>query len=128
VSDQLHKPAALLPGKQLPSYTLDRRLGGHKSRSGRGGEGKIFQTLSGPEPPIIRLVVQRYTTELSRLPSWAGIIIIIIIIIVVIIIIIIIIISVTGNQRRERGSIPGRSRNYFFPNHAQIDPEAHKAS
>jgi len=37
VSDQLHAPAALPPGKN-PRYPLDRRLGGTQSRSGRGGK------------------------------------------------------------------------------------------
>jgi hypothetical protein len=39
VTGQLHAPAALLPGKS-PRYPLDRRLGGHHSRSGPGGEEK----------------------------------------------------------------------------------------
>jgi hypothetical protein len=36
VSDQLHAPAILPPGKE-PRYQFDR-LGGPQSRSGRGGE------------------------------------------------------------------------------------------
>jgi hypothetical protein len=46
---------------------LDRRLGEPQSRSGLGGEEKNSQPLSSLEPPIIQLVAQRYTTELSRL-------------------------------------------------------------
>jgi hypothetical protein len=42
VSDQLHAPAALLPGKE-PLVLLDRGLGGPQSRSGRGGEEKNSQ-------------------------------------------------------------------------------------
>jgi hypothetical protein len=49
VSDQLHAPAALFPGKE-PWYPLDRRLGGSQSRSGRGGEEKNFQPPPGIEP------------------------------------------------------------------------------
>jgi hypothetical protein len=60
VSGQLHAPVALLPGK-------DRRLGGPQSQSGRRGEEKSFQPLPRLELPIIQLVAQRYTTELSRL-------------------------------------------------------------
>jgi hypothetical protein len=55
-----------LPVKEL-LYPLDRRLGGLQSRSGRGGEEKNSQLLSGLEPPMIQPVAQRYTTELSRL-------------------------------------------------------------
>jgi hypothetical protein len=40
-------------------------LGGPQSRSGRGGEEKNSQPLPGLEPPIIQLVAQRCTTELS---------------------------------------------------------------
>jgi hypothetical protein len=42
-------------------------LGGPQSRSGCGGEEKNFQPLPGLEPPIIQLVAQRYTAELTRL-------------------------------------------------------------
>jgi hypothetical protein len=37
-----------------------------QSRSGRGGEEKNSQPLSGPEPSIIQPLAQRYTTELSQ--------------------------------------------------------------
>jgi hypothetical protein len=46
---------------------LDRRLGGPHSQYRHGGEEKNSQPLPGLEPPIIQPVVQRYTTELSRL-------------------------------------------------------------
>jgi hypothetical protein len=49
VSGQLHAPAALPPGKE-PQFPLDRRLGGPKSRSGRGGEEKNSQPQPGIEP------------------------------------------------------------------------------
>jgi hypothetical protein len=39
VIGQLHSLIASHPGKS-PPYTLDRRLGGPQSRSGRGGEEK----------------------------------------------------------------------------------------
>jgi hypothetical protein len=55
VSDQLHAPAALTPGKK-PRYLLDRRLGGLQSRSGRGGEDKNSQPRreSNSRTPIIQ--------------------------------------------------------------------------
>jgi hypothetical protein len=63
---QLHAPVTLLPEKE-PCSTLDRRLGGLQSRSGRGSEEKNSQPLPGLEHPIIQPVAQRCTTELSRL-------------------------------------------------------------
>jgi len=66
VSGQFHAPTALPPGKE-PLYPLCRRLSGPQSRSGHGGEEKNSQSLMGLEPPIIQPVVQRHTTELSRL-------------------------------------------------------------
>jgi hypothetical protein len=71
VNGQLHAPAAL-PRDKSPWYALDRRLGGHQSRSGRCGEKKISQPLPGLEPPIMHPIVQPYTTERSRLPSMKG--------------------------------------------------------
>jgi hypothetical protein len=53
-------------------YPLDRKLGGPRSRSGRGGEEKNSQPLPRLEPPIIQPVAQRYTTELYRLLSNRG--------------------------------------------------------
>jgi hypothetical protein len=56
------------PKERAPdTHTLDRRLGGHQSRSGRGGEDKNSHPLSGLEHPIIQPVAQCCTTELSRL-------------------------------------------------------------
>jgi hypothetical protein len=60
-------PRSLYPQGKRPWYSLDRRLCGRQSRSGRGGEEKNSQTLPSLEPPIIQPVAQRYTTELSRL-------------------------------------------------------------
>jgi hypothetical protein len=37
------------------------------ARIGRGGEEKNSQLLPGFEPPVIQRVVEKYTTELSRL-------------------------------------------------------------
>jgi hypothetical protein len=48
VSSQLHAPA-VLPQRKSPWYTLDRRLGGLQSRSGRGGEEKNPQPRPGIE-------------------------------------------------------------------------------
>jgi hypothetical protein len=54
VNRQLHVPAAFPPGDLR--YPLCRRLGGSQGRSGRGGEEKTSQLLSGLEPPIIQPV------------------------------------------------------------------------
>jgi hypothetical protein len=61
VSDKLHAPAALPPGKD-PGYPFGRRLCGPQSRSGHGGVEKNSQPLPGIEPQIIQPVAQRYTT------------------------------------------------------------------
>jgi hypothetical protein len=50
-----------------PLCPQGKRLGGPHSRSGRGGEEKNSHPLLGIEPPIVKPVAQRYTTELSRL-------------------------------------------------------------
>jgi hypothetical protein len=48
-------------------YPLGRRLDGSQSRSGRGGEEKNSQPLSGLEPPIIQPVAQRkFRNELRK--------------------------------------------------------------
>jgi hypothetical protein len=60
VSGQLH-----LHTKSL-WYPFVRRLGVTQGRFGRLGEEKNSQPLPGLKPPIIQLVVQRYTTEFSR--------------------------------------------------------------
>jgi hypothetical protein len=49
VSGQLHAPAALAPGEK-PWYPLDRRLGEHQRRFGRGTEERNSRLLSGIEP------------------------------------------------------------------------------
>jgi hypothetical protein len=66
VSGQLQAPAVLPPWKKF-WYSLDRRLGGPQSRSGRCGEEKNFEHLPAVLPPIIQSVAQRYTTELTLL-------------------------------------------------------------
>jgi hypothetical protein len=48
---------------------MDRRLGEPENQYGRGGEEKNSQPLPGLENPLIQPVAQRYTAELSRLPS-----------------------------------------------------------
>jgi hypothetical protein len=55
VSDQLHAPAALTPGK-LPRYSLDRRLGEPHSRSRRRGEENILDTTEIRTPTLGRPV------------------------------------------------------------------------
>jgi hypothetical protein len=62
-------PRPLYPQGKRPWYPLDMRLGGPQSLSGHGGKEKNSQTLPRLEPPVIQPVAQRYTTELSRLPS-----------------------------------------------------------
>jgi hypothetical protein len=62
----------LYPQGKNPWYPLDRRLGELQSRSGRGGKEKNFELPPGIEFPIIQPVVQRYTTELSRLLRYVG--------------------------------------------------------
>jgi hypothetical protein len=44
------------PQGKIPWYPLDSMLSGFQSRSGRGGEEKKSQFLSGLEPPIIQPV------------------------------------------------------------------------
>jgi hypothetical protein len=58
---------SLYPQGKNPSYPVDRSLGGAQNRSRRGGEKKNSQLLPRFELPVIQPVVQRYTTELSRL-------------------------------------------------------------
>jgi hypothetical protein len=68
MSGQLHDSAALPPPQEKSlCYPLDGKLGGPKSRSGRGGEEKNSQLLPGLESPIIQPVAQLFTTEPSRL-------------------------------------------------------------
>jgi hypothetical protein len=55
LSGQLHTPAALNSGKN-PWYSLDRKLGGAQSRSGRGGEEKNSQPPAGNRIPVAHLV------------------------------------------------------------------------
>jgi hypothetical protein len=57
-------PQPLYPQGKSPCYPLDRELCRTQSRSGRGGQEKNSQPLSGLEPPIIQPVAQSYTTEL----------------------------------------------------------------
>jgi hypothetical protein len=60
-------PDRFTPRERGPDTPLDRRLGGSRNRSGRGGEEKNSQLLSGLESRIIQPVAQHYTTELSWL-------------------------------------------------------------
>jgi hypothetical protein len=59
-------PQPLYPQGESPCYSMDRRLGGPRSQSGRGGEEKNSQTLPGLELPISQPIAQRYTTKLFR--------------------------------------------------------------
>jgi hypothetical protein len=67
-SGQLHGPAALPPGIDF-CYPLDRILGGPQCRSGRGGEEKNSQPLTGLEPPILQTVdkIKPATSRLVQL-------------------------------------------------------------
>jgi hypothetical protein len=60
-------PQPLYPEGKIPVVTTGRRLGGLQSRPGQGGEEKNSQLPAGLEPLIIQSIVQRYTTDLSRL-------------------------------------------------------------
>jgi hypothetical protein len=62
VSDQLHAPAALPPGR-IPRYPFYRRLGGPQSRSRRFEEVKIFDPTGTrtPVPLVVQPVASRYT-------------------------------------------------------------------
>jgi hypothetical protein len=62
VSGQLHNPAALPPGKE-PLYPLERRLRGHQSRSGHGGEEKI------PSPEIKNTLKSYFKALYRHLPG-----------------------------------------------------------
>jgi hypothetical protein len=66
-SGQLLRSRPLYPQGKSIWYPWGRRLGGPHGRSGHGGEGKNSQPLPGLEPPIIKPVAQRYTTEISWL-------------------------------------------------------------
>jgi hypothetical protein len=59
-------PRLLYPQGKTPWYSLDRRLGGAQSRSGRGGEEKNSQSgpESNPRTPIVQPVAQRCISEL----------------------------------------------------------------
>jgi hypothetical protein len=50
VSDQLNAPATLPPEEELLRYLLDRRLGGHQSRSERCAEEKYLLAVPEIEP------------------------------------------------------------------------------
>jgi hypothetical protein len=50
------RPGRFTPRERTPGTPFDRRLGGPQSRSGRGGEEKNSQPLSGLEPTIIQPV------------------------------------------------------------------------
>jgi hypothetical protein len=64
---QASRPGRFTPQGKSPYYPLDRRLCGHQSRSGRGGEEKNSQPLPWLEPLVIQPVTQRYSTEPYRL-------------------------------------------------------------
>jgi hypothetical protein len=63
------QPVRFVPQGKSPWYPLDKRLGWPQSRSRRGCEEKNSQLLPGLEPPIIQPLAQRYTAELSQLPT-----------------------------------------------------------
>jgi hypothetical protein len=56
MSGQLHAPAALPQGKS-PRYSLDKRLDGPQSHSGRGGEEKNSQSLPEWNPELLLLLL-----------------------------------------------------------------------
>jgi hypothetical protein len=60
-------PRPIYPQGKSPCDQFYRRLGGPQIRFGNGGEKKNSQPLPGIENPIIQLLAQIYTTELTRL-------------------------------------------------------------
>jgi hypothetical protein len=67
MSSQLRAPGRFTAQGNSTYYPLDRRLRGFKTQSGRGGEKKDSQPLSGLEHSIIQPVAQLYNIELFRL-------------------------------------------------------------
>jgi hypothetical protein len=67
-SGQLHAPAALPTGERAPLYTLDRRLGGPQSRSGRRGEEKNLSS-AGIRIPAVQPVARRYRILKTRVKN-----------------------------------------------------------
>jgi hypothetical protein len=68
VSGQIHAPAGFPPGKE-PQYPLDRRLGGHQSWSGRGGEEKKddFPALTGISTVVVQpSLTGNYVVSISK--------------------------------------------------------------
>jgi hypothetical protein len=70
------RPGRFTPREKSPWYPLDRRLGGHKNRSGRGGEEKNSRRKSKAKTPIVQPIAQRYTdwaiTALFRADEKRG--------------------------------------------------------
>jgi hypothetical protein len=64
---QFHASAALSMGKYSPVAILDRKLGGVKSHSGRGGEEKNSQPLPRIRPWSYSDTLVTILTELLRL-------------------------------------------------------------
>jgi hypothetical protein len=66
-------PRPLYPREKSPRYPLDRRLGGLQSRSGRFGEGKIFDPTGTrtPTPSIVQPVASRYTDYATPAPRFS---------------------------------------------------------
>jgi hypothetical protein len=62
-------PWPLYPQGKSRWYSLDMRLGGSQSRSGRGCEEKNYKSQPGLDPPIIQPAAQPCTPEVSRLPE-----------------------------------------------------------
>jgi hypothetical protein len=70
VSRQLHAPAALPKGRSS-LYSLNRRLVGPQSRSGRGAEEKNSHPLPGLEPPRGKLKLHILTLALDG-GEWSA--------------------------------------------------------
>jgi hypothetical protein len=77
-------PWSLYPQGKSPWYTLDRRLDGPQSRSGRGGEEKDFQPLKTLEPLIIQPVAQMMMMMMMMMTTTTTMMMMIIIIIIII--------------------------------------------
>jgi hypothetical protein len=59
----------------MPRPRYPKETAAHGTHWIEGGEEKNSQPLSGLEPPIIKPVAQRYTTEISRRNFPLGILI-----------------------------------------------------
>jgi hypothetical protein len=70
LNGQLHAPAALLPGKE-PPVPIGWETGRASEPVWTRWWRKTFAAPAGTQTPILQPVIQRYITELFRLPNLA---------------------------------------------------------